>query len=515
MTRLTLLLLCALAVTHASGQETLSPSTPLAKVGAQTITAEEFLSRYELTPGLQRHNPGKTEERKAEFLFTLIAEKLLAQQARAEGLDRDTSLLRAVHGVERLFVRDELYRKEVRDKVTLSETEIDQAMTMGQQDCKVYFLFAATKETADSLMAVIQRGKPLESFAASAGPRMTWDGPDSAMTRWGDADERMEAAVYGLKLGQTSRPVHLDDGYYIVKLMGKSITVFQGEQQKKSLRERVVQILRKRKEQKRMFDFIASALKSTRVEIKAKATKNAIIGLFDAYKAALPAGLPQADTTKFILTRDIIDAVLSKNREDAGKPYVVFQQGEWSLATVLEKMRSAGLAIERPTLSRVRFAYEQRLHDLIDQENLTQIGYQRQLQHTSAVQNELGPWRDWYLAQLYKNTIEDTLSASQQEVENEKWRMRYDSLAQQDTSKARASVIAMKLKYIADRKLGALADKFGITVYEKNVEALKVTTVPAMVYRYLGFGGRMFAVPLTEPNIQWVNFWERKNLRLP
>jgi hypothetical protein len=503
------------SVLRLAAQGTVPPETPVAKVGAQTITAGEFLSRYELTPGLQRHNPGKTDEKKAEFLFTLIAEKLLAQQARAEGLDRDTALLSAVQGVERLFVRDELYRREVREKVSVTEKEIQQAMAMAQQDCKVYFLFAPAKATADSLFGLIAGGRPFESFSASVSRPSTWDGPDSAVTRWGDADERMESVVYGLKLSQTSPPVHLDDGYYIVKLKGKSITFLAGEQERKSLRERVEQILRKRKEQKRMFEFNASALQNTRVEIKAKATKRIITALFDAYRASVSAYVRQSDTAQFALTDALVQAALAADREDADAPYVQYPHGAWTLATTLEKMRIAGLAVDKPTLTRVRFAFEGRLHDLIDQENLTQLGYARQLQHSAAVQKELGPWRDWYLAQMYKNTIGDTLTASQEEVENEKWRLRNDSLAMQDTSTARASVIAMKLRYFSDRKLGKLADKFGITVYEKNLAALPVSTVPAMVYRYLGFGGRMFAVPLTEPNIQWVNFWERKNLRLP
>ncbi len=515
MKRLSILTLVIASVVRLAAQQNLPHETPIARVGTQTITAGEFISRYELTPGLQRHNVAKTDERKAEFLFTLIAEKLLALQARERSLDRDSTLLKAVHGVERLFVRDELYRREVREKVTIGDVERQQAMAMAQQDLKVYFLYASNKATADSLFALIRTGKALESLTAVKGPRSSWDGPDSAITRWGDADEKMEAAVYSLKLNQTGPPVHLDDGYYIPKLMGKSITVLGGEQQRRSLQERVEQTLRKRKEQHRMFAFIAEALKTARTEINAKATKAAITGLYDAYRASLPSGAAQSDTTTFFLTRDLVEVVLGQNREMAGQPYVRFPKGQWSLETTLEKMRTAGLSIERPTLATVRFGYEQRLHDLIDQEHLTQIGYERQLQHSTAVQKELGPWRDWYLAQLYKNTIADTLTASPQEVENEKWRMHTDTLSAQDTSKACASVIAMKLRYTSDRILGKLADKYGIAVYEKNLSRITVSTVPAMVYRYLGFGGRMFAVPVTEPDIQWVNFWERKNLQLP
>jgi hypothetical protein len=495
-------------------QQDLPPDAPIAKVGRQTITNWEFLTRYELTPGLQRHMTGRTDEKKAELLFTLIAEKLLAQQAREAGLDRDPNLLNAVFGVERLFVRDELYRREVRGKVSVTPKELEQAMRYAQEDRKVYFLYAKTQRSADSLFALIKRGKPLESFSFTPSQH-DFEGPDSAITRWGDADERMEAAVYGLRLGETAPPLKLDDGYYIPKLMGKSMTIAIGEKEKKAAAERVEQTLRKRKEQKRMFEFMASVLKNEKAEVKAKLSKDVITELFAAYEASVPVQMRQADTAKFVLTSDIVSSILLAHQDAAEAPYVTFSNSAWTLKTTLDKMRISGLAITHPTLNRVRTAYEERLKDLIDQEHLTEIGYQRGLQHTTSVQKELGPWRDWFLAQSYKNTVEDTVSVSTSELENEKWRLLKDTLSVKDTSKARANIVAMKMRYFTDRRLGALAEKYGITIFEKNVSAVNVTQVPAMVYRYLGFGGRMFAVPLTEPNIQWVNFWDRKNLRLP
>ncbi|MGE5313358.1 MAG: hypothetical protein ACM3Q4_01540 [Acidobacteriota bacterium] len=495
-------------------QQELPADAPLAKVGRQTITNAEFLSRYELSPGLQRHIAVKTDEKKAEVLFTLIAEKLLAQKAREEGLDRDTSLIDAVRGVERLFVRDELYRREVRAKVSIAPKEIEQAMRYAQQDLKVYFLYARTQKTADSLYALIQAGTPLESVSCGSG-RQECEGPDSAITRWGDADERMENAVYRLALNETARPVRLDDGFYIPKLMGKTLTFVAGEKEKKALRERVEQTLRKRKEQARMFQFIESVLKDAKAEVKAKTSKAVIMNMFSAYEALTPEDQRRTDSAKFVLTPAIVHTILSKQTAEAGQVYVTFPHTAWTLETTLEKMRIAGLAVERPTLTRLREAYEERLHDLIDQEQLTRIGYERGLQHTDNVQKQLGPWRDWYLAQTYKNTIEDTIRISQRDVENEKWRMLRDTVMAEDTSKARQSLAAARTRYVSDRLLGSLADRYGITIYEKNLSAVKVTSAPALVYRYLGFGGRMFAVPLTEPNVQWVNFWKRKNLQLP
>jgi hypothetical protein len=49
----------------------------------------------------------------------------------------------------------------------------------------------------------------------------------------------MEEVIYNLKLNETSKPVQLEDGWYLVKLMGKTVTVVVGDKEKKAVRERV------------------------------------------------------------------------------------------------------------------------------------------------------------------------------------------------------------------------------------------------------------------------------------
>jgi len=60
---------------------------PVARMGTRIITEREFLERYEFSPGLQRNNKSDTEQSKLEFLYTIIAEKLWAQQSSVLGLD--------------------------------------------------------------------------------------------------------------------------------------------------------------------------------------------------------------------------------------------------------------------------------------------------------------------------------------------------------------------------------------------------------------------------------------------
>jgi parvulin-like peptidyl-prolyl isomerase len=60
-----------------------------------------------------------------------------------------------------------------------------------------------------------------------------------------------------------------------------------------------------------------------------------------------------------------------------------------------------------------------------------------------------------------------------------------------------------------------LANKYGVTVNEKLLFNLPVTNYNMLVYRYMGFGGRLLAVPLTPTFIEWVEQWQKSKQDLP
>ena len=53
-----------------------------------------------------------------------------------------------------------------------------------------------------------------------------------------------------------------------------------------------------------------------------------------------------------------------------------------------------------------------------------------------------------------------------------------------------------------------LANKYGIKIYENALSAVNVTSINSFVFRYLGFGDRITAVPLLPPNTDWVKKWQ-------
>ncbi|MFA6438687.1 MAG: hypothetical protein WCX28_05220, partial [Bacteriovoracaceae bacterium] len=101
MSQLKLVPLLLLASLFAEAQS--SRDVPLVTIGNITITRQEFINRYELTPAINRRN-GDRETSKAEFLLSMIAEKLLVVKAQQEGWNNDTVLYTAVKEIEQLLV---------------------------------------------------------------------------------------------------------------------------------------------------------------------------------------------------------------------------------------------------------------------------------------------------------------------------------------------------------------------------------------------------------------------------
>lgn len=509
MNRLFALLLFASVLTPLQPQQ--KGDVPLVTVGPITITRQEFVNRYELSPALNRRAKD-VQSGKAEFLLSMIAEKLLVLKARENGWENDTLVQRGMEEIEQMLARDEFYRREVTEKVIITDTERQQGLKRSLNDLKVYFLYAKTKEGADFLSSQIRKGKPLESFSFDAASLEEFGGPDSAMARWGDMDERMEKVVYALKLNETSAPVQLEDGWYIAKLMGKTVTIVAGEKERKGAMEKVEAVLRKRKELVRMAAVMKEELKDTRTEMNARLLKGALVHLWQMakYEASLPG-----DTGLYFIDHGRVDSLRARLGDSLRMPLVTFPHTVWTAEQAFRKIAVTNLAVIRPTVSRLRFDVEQRLRDLIDQEYLTRAAFRKGMHQTASVRDQLKVWRESFIAQSVRNRLIDTLSTSVAEMDELRSMMKQDSVDLSDPAAAAGKVKQIKGGMLTDRYIGTTANGTAITVFEKNFEETSVTGTTSMVFRYLGFGGRMFAVPLVIPQTGWVRFWDEEKIQLP
>jgi len=123
----------------------------IAKVGDKAITVRDFIERYELTVWRGKEKKTQVDKNKLEFLYSMIAEKLLAFKGLELGLDKDPEIQRAIQQTEKLLVLDALYKQEIKNKVSVSEREILEALPKYNTEVELHYIIAETKEKADSL----------------------------------------------------------------------------------------------------------------------------------------------------------------------------------------------------------------------------------------------------------------------------------------------------------------------------------------------------------------------------
>jgi hypothetical protein len=72
-------------------------------------------------------------------------------------------------------------------------------------------------------------------------------------------------------------------------------------------------------------------------------------------------------------------------------------------------------------------------------------------------------------------------------------------------AQARSELVDMTRKRRLTLYLAQTGSQRGFEVYADRLARLKVSIIPMLAYRFLGFGGRMFVVPFVEREIEWLN----------
>jgi hypothetical protein len=210
-----------------------------------------------------------------------------------------------------------------------------------------------------------------------------------------------------------------------------------------------------------------------------------------------------------------VDGLRRRLSDTIHTPLVIMPHTVWSVDQTMERIRETQLATMRPSLQRIRIDVEQRLREIIDQEFLAEIGYEKRLHQSDAVRNDMRVWRDAYSAQVVRSRINDTITVTHGEIEEIRRVFGGDTSIVRNNDKAKEKVFEIKSNLSVDKTAGTIANATEIRVYEENFRNLRVTSTPSMVFRYVGFGGRMFAVPFVIPQTGWMRFWDTKNITLP
>lgn len=188
----------------------------VAKANGIEISKEEFKKRFEFTPHPGSQLNFDSVLTKLNFLKTLIAEKLLANDAINKQLDKTEEFQSAYKHIRNLYLRDALYQKEVKEKVAVPDSEYAKNKSKILKTINAKFIFSNDEKEIYDIYNSLKSGASFDSILALRPESK--EQKDSDEITFGKLNEKIENDVFQLAAGEFSKPLELKEGWYIFKV---------------------------------------------------------------------------------------------------------------------------------------------------------------------------------------------------------------------------------------------------------------------------------------------------------
>ena len=581
----------------------------VAKVGKTSINEREFIERFELTPRLGPQNENTVEQAKKDFLYTLVAEKLWALKAKELNLDTMEVVKSTMRILERMYIRDELYKLEVTDKVVIPDQELIQAAFRNRVKLKVDYIWSDNKDKIDNLYNMMNHGLSFDSLLT---------GKDSVMEiTFGRLDEAVEDSVYKLKPGGYTAPIQAPNGEWFIFRVIKRENIIPNSEDVEKENQNVKKIVKDRITNKIYRDFYIKFFRDKKVSANGPllySFANKAIRILSDKKSN--NNVP--DTEKIYLNENDIVKIKDEFGNDSLKlPLIMFSKDPVLLGQFLDELSFQGFYTTTVDSIKLIQKINSWVRNFIEHEFLTREGFKRGLQNDPGIKSELQMWDDYYLSQMLRRKFLDSARITDNEVLNyyrkhnkeilipkqvniievltdsleviekvldglkngqdmrtlaklytqRKWTKDKDGefgffpvtqygdigriagtmeiggiygplkvpegysvfklIGKKDERKEepkpfedvkdnmKNDLRAAKLEKAVVDYTVKLANDYGVSINENVLKSIKTTYIVMFAYRYMGFGGRIVAVPMVPPFSEWVNPWRKSNKNLP
>lgn len=576
----------------------------VAKIGDITITGEEFQQRYELTPVFGKHRRTSAEAKKIEFLYSLVAEKLWALEAEKRGLDKTEVINFTSEAFEKMFVRDELYRREIKNKVVVNTEELTEGIRRELTGLKINYLFSEDEDEIFGMYKFLKMGVPFDSILAESPEHEEQIKPIEVA--FGQMDAVIEDSLYNLAIGQFTAPIFTPDGWYIFILKNTIQTLLVDEKDKESNYKKVKKLIEARKTNDLYRGFYSNFFKGKKVDADTKIFKSLAVNLYRVLLDKKTNFAINDSTPVYLLAEDVLKVEKALAEDTLALPLLLFDENPFPTKKVIRLLAFDGFSVEKINLDNVAAILDNQIKKIVENELLAREGYSRGLQNLPGVQKETAMWKENYLMQILQNQFIDSANVSAEEALAE-----YNHTNKQEEYSAKVNIVEVltaeaetaeeilnKIKagediyklaeqysvrestkkssgefglfnIDAQTELGRiayqmeigevygpiklkegysifklidkveekillpepfekkkeeiikklafnkikdkivhftvyLAQKFGFAVDLNLLESIEVTNINSFGMRYLGFGGKMTAVPLSAPNTEWI-----------
>lgn len=588
----------------------------LVDLGEKVITVDEFVTRFEFTPWPRRNIRQVDNELKLEFLKTLIAEKLLSIYGTQIKLDTSFELNQAYTNLEKMIVRDALYRKEILNKVQFNKDELANAIAKSSITFYVRYIFDVDSAKIYSIYKKLLTGTNFDSILA-----LQLENEDQKFpmpVTYGTLIEDFENVIYQTKPSDFTSPLKSTFGYYIFKVDSSRMELGLGPKELSETARKAEKILKQRIEDKIYREYFNKFFSKKRGEADGEVFWQLVDVMKNRFKHKIETQSPIRNNEYMIDVEDVRQ--IESNLGD--KKNLILIKMDNRTIPVNEFLRALlfkGFTVTDSSERHIAAKLNRSIKSYLEDEYLAEEGYRQGLHLRPEVKKDIEMWKDFYFANWYTLTLKNTIDVTDEEIEvyikersikaaevilvniqeilvdslehvefilnklrtgedfgtlarmysKRKWaaerngefgffptsmydeigkiaeRMnvgeiyapietkegfsiiklidkkieRPDTLNVQDYSdlkeKIRNELIQKKFDTQRDKIVADLAQRYVKNINTELLNSVKVTNLNMFVYRYMGFGGKMTAVPVIAPYISWYEEWKKINKTLP
>lgn len=382
----------------------------VAKAGSIIISKEEFVKRYEL--GAHPNRVGlDSAALKTEFLYTLLAEKLLAQSASAKNLEKDPNFAALLEYLKKIYLRDVLYRKEVKEKVTVADSEMAAGRERILKTLKVKFIFSNDEKEITDIYKSLAGGAPFDSILQTRAENN--EQKEAAEITFGKMDPVIEDAIYKLFPGEFTPPVELQEGWYICKVYD---IVVKGNYEKED-ESTVKKVVETRTEDKLYDIFYRKFFKGVNINAD-RALFGKLSKLIYEYLTANQNQFQEIKGIKYRFGEPEI-VKLSKNISDEEKKkiFIKFEKDPVEFGSFILQMRLSGIDFNQLDEKHVVNIFNNYVYMFIQNELLAREAQKRGYDKLPEVADELKMWKEYYLSREEMKTIFKEQTVNDDEAE--------------------------------------------------------------------------------------------------
>jgi len=368
----------------------------IGKAGNSIITLEEFRKRYEFTPHIQTIDAIDSSSFKINFLYTLLAEKLLAQAALADGIDKQNKISSVIENLTNVYLRDALYKKEVLDKIVIPDSEFVQGKQRALKSIKTKFIFSQKENEIQKIYLELKNGSSFDSILALQQENS--EQTEAKEITFGEMNEKMENEIYKIGIGEFTVPVMLKEGWYICKVYSSNTISYLDD----NALLKIEKILKSRIEDKTYQSFYKKFFRGIVI--------NADRETVEKLHSALMFYINSREVVKFrgnvfkIGEEDIPTIKNKFNSKELDKPIIKFAKDPISLSKFLNYMSFQDLEFNSLDSAHIFNRLNAYISSYIQNTLLAREAMERGYDKLPEVSSELNIWKDYYLSQeMMKN----------------------------------------------------------------------------------------------------------------